>query len=61
MKILQNNLNQTSSFPVNDSNNYSHSNLQNSLISQQQIYSKLNSIEQISFKQEGFKYTLFYK
>ena len=54
-----NNLNQTSSFPIQESINYS--NLQNSLISQQISYSKLNSLnEQISFKQEGIKYTLFY-
>ena len=57
------NLNITSSFPVNDSNVFSnsnsHSNLKNSLISQQQVYSKLNSIDQISFKQEGMKNNLF--
>ena len=54
---IKNNLNQTSTFLINDSNNFSHqhSNLGNSIFSQQPIYSKLNSIEQISFKQEGMK------
>ena len=51
-------LNKTSSFPINDSINNSY--IQNSLISQKQISSKINSMNaQISFKKEGFKYTLF--
>ena len=53
------NLNQTSSFFVNDSNNFSHSNLHNSIISQHAIDSKLNTIDQFSFKQEGNKNSLF--
>ncbi len=53
------NLNQTSSFPVQDLNNCS--NLQNSLVSQKINYSKLNSInEQMSFKKEGFNYNVYY-
>ena len=54
-----NNLNQTSTFPIN---NESHMNSNfSSLVSQQHIISKLNSLnEQISFKQEGLKYTLLY-
>jgi hypothetical protein len=52
-------LNKTSSFPMT---NESHNNSKlSSLISKKNVFSKLNSInEQISFKPEGFKYSLIY-